>query len=676
MSNEKQIYGRLVQKHDLEVNWNKAINFIPKLGELIIYDVDETHELPRVKIGDGATPINDLPFTITQSDLAETDPTSAAYIKHSEGYGYFGETKEEKKEVITNANLTLNSKAISWALDGNGINEPHAFIPTEGKKYTISFNGEEYSAEAKKIQVEEYEILGAYYLIRFDGGSTDYPIEIGETGLWYSCFVEIGTSKMVEFTYKFFNEYAKKNVTFSIYEINEVKEIVPFSYEIMPKGYGGFAENITLLPETDLWFDDNFQAWGANNIAELMREGKEYTVTINGVEYTGVAMAHNLMGFDIVGFGNQIVVGGENTGEPFFAATGVMNGNSLFAIFDLTGATAVKASLVKNGEVVLFDERLIGDWVARYENKETDIVAEIAEYFDKQSTESLVTSTLHREGTNGFFIPEVGKKYMVYVDGVGYECEGKKRDNWPTPFVGNESYISPDLPDTGEPFLYVYSLTADDKTGDEPGAAGAFTIRTIGGTTVKFRVTTIEAVPVKMPEEYLPDVPVPTFDLTELGLDNLVVDGEISEMSINNPAIYSALEKGKVKFRLQVNSKYTVIDSSIAEYGKNLKGYQCAFFTTQSMLPESLIGIILDFDGDYWLSARAFTVNNTAPVDSVIINSSTESSNEKYRLTVDDDGIAYLTNVNESTSEKLVTETIMQSNIESYINEALLGGAW
>ena len=39
MSNDKQIKTRIINKHDLEVNWNAA-TFIPKQGEIIIYDVE------------------------------------------------------------------------------------------------------------------------------------------------------------------------------------------------------------------------------------------------------------------------------------------------------------------------------------------------------------------------------------------------------------------------------------------------------------------------------------------------------------------------------------------------------------------------------------------------------------------------------------------------------------
>ena len=46
-------------KKDTSENWNKAKNFIPKDKEIIIY----TDVFPKgMKIGDGKTKINDLPF--------------------------------------------------------------------------------------------------------------------------------------------------------------------------------------------------------------------------------------------------------------------------------------------------------------------------------------------------------------------------------------------------------------------------------------------------------------------------------------------------------------------------------------------------------------------------------------------------------------------------------------
>lgn len=61
---EKNILSRVQHKHDIEANWIKAVNFIPKKAELIVYDPDENFDYSRAKIGDGIKNVNDLPFII------------------------------------------------------------------------------------------------------------------------------------------------------------------------------------------------------------------------------------------------------------------------------------------------------------------------------------------------------------------------------------------------------------------------------------------------------------------------------------------------------------------------------------------------------------------------------------------------------------------------------------
>ena len=75
--NIKKIFSRIITKHDLEVNWLRNSNFVPLQGELIIYDcevdaagntlgIPSNRSVPytyeRLKLGDGFTSVNDLPF--------------------------------------------------------------------------------------------------------------------------------------------------------------------------------------------------------------------------------------------------------------------------------------------------------------------------------------------------------------------------------------------------------------------------------------------------------------------------------------------------------------------------------------------------------------------------------------------------------------------------------------
>ena len=74
----KTINARIINKHDIEANWKKATNFSPMAGEIIVYDIDENYNYERIKIGDGTTNVNDLPFS--NSYLDKTIETLADQI--------------------------------------------------------------------------------------------------------------------------------------------------------------------------------------------------------------------------------------------------------------------------------------------------------------------------------------------------------------------------------------------------------------------------------------------------------------------------------------------------------------------------------------------------------------------------------------------------------------------
>lgn len=79
------INARIALKHSTEVDWQKAINFIPLAGEIIIYDADANNPV-RYKIGDGTTNVNALPFA-----------TGTAVLYTSQAL-----TNEQKEQARTN----------------------------------------------------------------------------------------------------------------------------------------------------------------------------------------------------------------------------------------------------------------------------------------------------------------------------------------------------------------------------------------------------------------------------------------------------------------------------------------------------------------------------------------------------------------------------------------------
>lgn len=58
----KSLNARIVHTHDTAEKWDSLENFVPRKGEIIIYDPDNSYSYARMKIGDGITVVKDLPF--------------------------------------------------------------------------------------------------------------------------------------------------------------------------------------------------------------------------------------------------------------------------------------------------------------------------------------------------------------------------------------------------------------------------------------------------------------------------------------------------------------------------------------------------------------------------------------------------------------------------------------
>ncbi len=103
---EKNIKSRIVHKHDTELNWSKATNFIPKQGEIIIYDIDSNHSYERIKIGDGATKVNNLPF----ADANKVDKISGKSLSTND---YTTAEKNKLAGIAEGANKTIVDSVLS-----------------------------------------------------------------------------------------------------------------------------------------------------------------------------------------------------------------------------------------------------------------------------------------------------------------------------------------------------------------------------------------------------------------------------------------------------------------------------------------------------------------------------------------------------------------------------------
>ena len=80
---KKTFNTRIQSLHDNEVNW-QGKDFTPLEGEIVVYNSDETHVSPRLKIGDGVSLIDSLPFAIDYNETIiglSVDGTTVTYIK-------------------------------------------------------------------------------------------------------------------------------------------------------------------------------------------------------------------------------------------------------------------------------------------------------------------------------------------------------------------------------------------------------------------------------------------------------------------------------------------------------------------------------------------------------------------------------------------------------------------
>lgn len=127
---EKRFYGRLVQKHDVQANWEKAVNFIPMTGEIIVYDPDDNYSYARVKVGDGETLVSNLPFLRYGTYVQDTEPVDAVagdiWIDTANDPSYTAPTLPEITEadngkVLMVVNGKLQLVTLNMSVDANGV---------------------------------------------------------------------------------------------------------------------------------------------------------------------------------------------------------------------------------------------------------------------------------------------------------------------------------------------------------------------------------------------------------------------------------------------------------------------------------------------------------------------------------------------------------------------------
>jgi len=98
----KTVNTRIQLKNDTEANWDKATNFVPLQGEVIIYSADDTHPFSRLKVGNGETRVSALPFI--DAGTVDGESFSEVIITGANRYAFPSIGEENKLYVDLSTN--------------------------------------------------------------------------------------------------------------------------------------------------------------------------------------------------------------------------------------------------------------------------------------------------------------------------------------------------------------------------------------------------------------------------------------------------------------------------------------------------------------------------------------------------------------------------------------------
>lgn len=168
---EKTVQSRIQMKNDTAANWAKATNFIPKAGEIIVYN----DEPPRIKIGDGSTAVGDLGFVTNSYTLTKSGNTIT--LTASDGTVY-----NVTDNNTTYSNATQSATGLMTATDKTKLDGIASGAQVNQNAFAnLAFDSSIYTADSTS---DTFTFLSGDN-ITFTTSSTDDQITISATNTTY-----------------------------------------------------------------------------------------------------------------------------------------------------------------------------------------------------------------------------------------------------------------------------------------------------------------------------------------------------------------------------------------------------------------------------------------------------------------------------------------------------------